>query len=142
MKPTQLSQMQARNLHGISVRTNNAAELQGQGKIAALWGQFMQTHPSAASVLAVYHNYQSDAQGDYDLTLVNEAQADAGTCQAQIREGQYLRFDSEATEPAAVLALWQTIWQYFAQSNASVRAYLSDFEHYHGSGVSIYIGVK
>lgn len=142
MTNPQFSEVSSKKLQGISVRTNNAAELQGQGKIAALWGQFSARHPHPASVLAVYHNYQSDALGDYDLTLVNQDQASEGECPVQIQAGTYLRFDSADSRPEAVVALWQTIWHYFAEANAAARCYLSDFEQYHAAGVSIYIGVK
>ncbi len=141
MKTPVTTALAARSVCGITTRTNNAAEMAGQGKIAQLWARFMQTQPEAAEILAIYHNYASDVNGDYDLTLVNQARPDSGEQQLELSAGSYLRFDHDSAEPASVIALWQSIWHYFAQTGAARRAYLSDFEHYHAKGISIYIGI-
>lgn len=131
----------ARQLRGIQTRTNNAAEMAGVGRIAQLWAQFMQSQPGATEILAIYHNYASDVNGDYDLTLVNQAQSDTGPASLELEAGDYLRFDRSDAQPTTVIALWQEIWAYFANHREIQRAYRSDLEHYHANGVSIYIGI-
>jgi predicted transcriptional regulator YdeE len=58
---------------GWEVRTSNASEMSGGGKIGPLWQRLMQQNLSAqipnrtsSALFAVYSNYASDEKGEYD----------------------------------------------------------------------------
>ena len=122
---------------GLSVRTTNADEAQpARAKIPALWQRFYQDGHSAAvagPVYGVYTEYASDASGPY--TLIVGAASDAPSpappfVRVQIPAGRYLAFTSQGDVPAAVVAGWQAVWEYFARPDAPRRAYTADFELY------------
>ncbi len=131
---------------GPSVRTHNAAEASGAGKIPALWAQFSQAHGAKAgtvyAVYAVYSDYESDASGEYTLTLGTQA-PDGAADAVTVMPGSYLAFPADGERPGAVIAAWQAVWVYFAQLQPFERLYLTDFEQYDGLGAAtVYIGVK
>jgi len=137
---------------GLSVRTTNADEAQpARAKIPALWQRFYHDGHSAAvagPVYGVYTEYATDATGPY--TLIVGAASDAPSpappfVRVQIPAGSYLAFTSQGDVPAAVVAGWQGIWEYFARPGAPQRAYTADFEVYDPSTpyeVRICIAVK
>ena len=60
----------------------------------------------------------------------------------RIEGGDYLVFTGQGEMPQMVLAVWQTIWQYFEAHPEIKRLYRSDFEAYSGpEQVAIHIGV-
>ena len=135
-------------VQGASVRSNNALELAGQGKLGALWAAFYAAAPDMQQgAYGVYTDYESDASGDYTVSAglkghAASAQGGAGVC--QIEAGAYLVFPAQGAMPQAMLAAWQSVWAYFAQANCPhQRRYASDFEHY-ASAVSgaLYIGIQ
>jgi predicted transcriptional regulator YdeE len=123
---------------GLVVRTTNADESQpARAKIPALWQRFYQEGHSAAvpgAVYGVYTEYATDASGPY--TLVVGGANDGRSAQVeplvrvQIPAGRYLAFTSKGDVPAAVVAGWQGVWEYFARAHAPRRAYTTDFELY------------
>ena len=69
-------QLDAFEVMGIAVRTNNAKEASADGVIPKLWQRVMQEHalntvpdPADQNIYAVYTDYASDANGDYTLVL-------------------------------------------------------------------------
>ena len=54
----------------------------------------------------------------------------AGT--VRIEAGDYLVFSGQGEMPQMVLAVWQSIWQYFEAHPEIRRTYRSDFEAYSG----------
>ena len=69
-------QLDAFEVMGIAVRTNNAKEASADGAIPKLWQRVMQEHALNAvpdqsdhNIYAVYTDYASDANGDYTLVL-------------------------------------------------------------------------
>ncbi|MFI0545571.1 MAG: GyrI-like domain-containing protein [Brachymonas sp.] len=146
-------------ISGASIRTNNALEASGQGRIGQLWQDYAATASSAvagAQAYGVYSDYESDASGDYRLTVGSrdnrdnrdsaEAQAAANGVTVQVQAGSYLAFRAQGQMPRAVVQAWQTIWAHFAAEQADalpyVRVYGTDFEHYDApDSAVIYIGI-
>ncbi|MCT6923206.1 effector binding domain-containing protein [Metasolibacillus sp.] len=114
---------------GTSIRTNNnSPETIGQ-----LWEKMMASGLQG-DIFAIYHNYESDFTGDYDLTIGTEQ---VGANAVIIPAGQYEVMDVDMSQPNAVFLAWTTIWQ-----SAIPRAYSTDFEHYAQDGsVKIYLSV-
>jgi predicted transcriptional regulator YdeE len=125
-------------VHGLSVRTTNADEADpARAKIPALWERFYQEGHSAAvegPVYGVYTEYASDASGPYTLVVGGGSDPRLAPglplVQVQIPAGRYLAFTSKGDAPAAVVAGWQGVWEYFARAHAPRRAYTTDFEVY------------
>ncbi|HEX4065343.1 MAG TPA: GyrI-like domain-containing protein [Acidobacteriaceae bacterium] len=127
---------------GLTVRTNNAAEMGGQGKIPELWqgamngGQLQQIPNQAGDgFVVVYSDYASDNTGDYNYTLgVRVSSADkvpAGFVVRKIQAGKYAVIQSETGPPEQVIpALWQHINALTPQQLGGTRAYQTDFETY------------
>jgi len=127
---------------GLTVRTNNAAEKGGQGKIPDLWqgainsGQLQQIPNQAGDgFVVVYSDYASDNTGDYNYTLgVRVSSADkvpAGFVVRKIQAGRYAVIQSETGPPQEVIpALWQHINAMTPQQLGGARAYQTDFETY------------
>lgn len=124
-------------VHGLSVRTTNADEAQpALAKIPALWQRFFEEGHSTTvigAVYGVYTEYATDATGPY--TLIVGGASDAGSpapplVRTQITPGRYLAFTSKGDVPAAVVAGWRAVWEYFARAGVPKRAYTTDFELY------------
>jgi predicted transcriptional regulator YdeE len=125
-------------VHGLSVRTTNADEAHpARAKIPALWERFYEEGHSAAvlgAVYGVYTEYATDASGPYTLVVGGASDARSAPAEplvrVQIPAGRYLAFTSKGEVPAAVVAGWQGVWEYFAAAHAPRRAYTTDFELY------------
>ena len=123
---------------GLSIRTTNADEAQpGRAQIPALWQRFFEEGLSAAvagAVYGVYTAYATDASGPYTLVVggASDGRSAPGEplVRVQIPAGRYLAFTSKGDVPAAVVAGWQGVWEYFAGAHAPRRAYTTDFELY------------
>jgi predicted transcriptional regulator YdeE len=137
---------------GLSIRTTNADEAQpARAKIPALWQRFFEEGHSAAvpgAVYGVYTEYATDASGPYTLVVGGASDGRSAPeeplVRVQIPAGRYLAFTSKGHVPAAVVAGWQAVWEYFARPDAPKRAYTTDFELYDPSAlyeVRIYIAV-
>ena len=144
--------VEAKEIQGLSIRTNNADEMEpSTAKIGLLWQEF---HDEFAAILAedttvygVYFDYESDASGDFTLVAGSDMFEDWEGVSLQpvhIEAGHYLVFRAEGEMPQAVIAVWQQIWEYFSAQNCPHRRlYRTDFERYIGSDkVQVYIGVQ
>jgi len=134
---------------GVTVRTSNSAEMQPQtAKIGGLWQEFSrqlaQRGITPAAVYGVYNNFESDERGAYDITVA--AGDDPALPFAERRvipAGWYLRFAKVGPQPQTTIALWQEIWRYFADAEASKRSFVCDFEEYiERDTVAIFIGIE
>ena len=126
---------------GIQIRTNNASDLSGQGQIGALWGRmFAENLPASIpnrtseSIFAVYSNYASDENGDYDYLLgcpvTTIENVPAGMTYAAIPTGDYAVFTTEIGPVKEVMqAAWKHIWA-AATDLGRKRAFLTDYEVY------------
>jgi predicted transcriptional regulator YdeE len=127
---------------GSSVRTNNLLEAGSSGKILGLWERFYTTNPQPTErVYGVYSNYESDASGDFTVTV--GVAGDRTNISIGIESGNYLAFPVNGTLPAAIIAGWKTIWEHFSQEHSYIRSYQTDFEEYSGiEAATIYIGIE
>jgi predicted transcriptional regulator YdeE len=141
---------------GLRTRTTNRIEaVPGMARISPLWRQFHADKVSdlipfrladSPEIVAVYFDYESDHRGQYSLivghkvsSLDNAPNAMGGVL---VRGGRYLRFPVEGPTPAALVAAWHGIWQFFDLSNEYERAYATDYEIHRPNEVEIYVGVK
>lgn len=134
---------------GLTVRTTNREESHpGTSRIGPLWGRFFgervyDSTPGRTAdmrLYGVYSAYESDAHGPFDLTAGVAVAGRPGA--VQIEAGDYLVFHGQGEMPQMVLAVWQSVWQYFEQHPEVERRYLSDFEAYSGPDqVAVHIGV-
>ena len=128
---------------GPSVRTNNALEASGSGKLAGLWAGYYESHaPSSETVYGVYSNYASNASGDYTVTAGTKTSA-TGDSAATVKCGAYLAFQANGKMPGAIIDAWKAVWEFFSKDQPYERAFETDFEQYNGpASATIYIGVK
>jgi len=140
-------EFQGLRINGLSVRTCNADEAHpDRSRIGALWADFaVQVAPYIAHdavTYGVYHQYESDMNGAYDLLVGSDAiqqnaVTDAPPWQAvNIPAGSYGVFRAHGAMPQAVMEAWGRVWAYFSDPQcAHQRAYTSDFERYGPAGV-------
>lgn len=146
---------------GYSVRTNNADEMSGQGRIGNLWQRFAQQDLAASipnrvdqSLIVVYSGYASDEQGEYSYLLGARVssvqhlppQLSYGTVVA----GPYAVFTTAVGPRVPVLqAAWQKIWSSAPADLGGHRAFRTDYELYDRRSadadraqIEIHIGLK
>jgi predicted transcriptional regulator YdeE len=111
--------------------------------LPGLWARFaaLDTQESIAppgAVFSVYTEYESDANAAYTVVVGRET-APSATAERTVRvqPGRYGVFTSSGEMPAAVIAGWQQVWEYFARAGAPLRAYTTDFEYYDPAQPSI-----
>ncbi|WP_076998750.1 GyrI-like domain-containing protein [Variovorax sp. KK3] len=134
---------------GLTIRTSNHEESDPHSaRISKLWTRFFDERVYAATphrvddmrLYGVYSAYESDACGAFDLTT--GVAVSGGAAAVKVEAGDYLVFSGQGEMPHMVLALWDSIWQYFEQHPDVRRSYRSDFEAYSGPDqVAIHIGV-
>jgi predicted transcriptional regulator YdeE len=144
MKPTP-TQQTAFDVIGISVRTNNAKEATGNGEIPKQWQRLFEEGilnqiPDKVdqSIIAVYSNYASDWNGDYDYTLGAKVKSGTkppqGMVSVTIPAGKFIEFESAKGEGQTVVPeVWKQIWTYFQNPGNPQRDYKADFERYEPS---------
>lgn len=147
----------ARRFVGISCRTTNAAERDpATGKIKPLYERFfaegvagqLPDCKDVTGIFGVYSDYESDHNGAYRLTVACETEVDddaapAGLDVVMAAAADYLVFETDGDLPGVVIALWEQIWTFFANSTEYRRAFTTDYEHYSDefSGVRIFIAL-
>jgi predicted transcriptional regulator YdeE len=148
---------------GIAASTNNAKEAGPDGIIGKQWQRFMSEGllnkiPDRVdqSIVAVYTDYASDANGQYTFVLgakvkpVPNPKIPEGMVVKTVPAGHYAVFTSPRGPAAKVVPqTWQQIWTYFQSPQNGQRAYQADFEVYdqraadpNNVQVDIYVGVK
>jgi predicted transcriptional regulator YdeE len=131
--------LESLRITGLRTRTCNADEMQaGTARLGMLWSDF--AHRLAPQLLphsvvyGVYHHYESDAHGAYDVIAGSPSLADsapAGLAQVTLAPGQYLVFEAQGVMPLAVLQAWSAVWAHFADpACVHRRAFTTDFERY------------
>jgi len=141
--------LQSVKVKGLQIRTNNANEMHPDTqKIAPLWGRFyrevLPTLKEGATVYGVYHNYASDANGDFDVTVgADVLEVTEEMKEVTLEEGRYLVFPVKGELPQAIIDTWQQVWAYFEDPSIDERrAHETDFEKYISEDeVEIVIGV-
>ncbi|WP_103571340.1 GyrI-like domain-containing protein [Campylobacter concisus] len=127
-------------IYGVKTRTKNEDEIDGKGKIPALWSKFMsEYYGGRGEIYSVYCNYESDLNGHYD-NFIGIRSHQKGDENLKIQSGKYALF-SFANEPQNVAKFWDEIWRYFESSELK-RTYKTDFEKYLKDKIEIYISIK
>ena len=150
----QVVEMKSFTVHGLSVRTKNANEMQpATAKIGQLWGDFFQhiipKLKEGALSYGVYSQYESDFNGEFDVLAgadsasVLDAADREGLDSVVIADGTYLVFSKKGAVPQAVIEAWGDVWDYFSAKDCPhQRAYKTDFECYSNMDeVSIHISI-
>jgi len=146
---------------GIEVRTSNAKEMSPEGLIGKQWARFMQEslaaripHKADSSVLAVYSDYASDKDGEYNFLIgarvTSAKEVPAGMVVKKVPTGRYAVFTSEKGPVGKVVSgLWQKIWTISKAEPGGDRAYKVDYEVYderaanpEDAQVDVHIGIK
>ena len=146
---------------GISARTTNAKEMSADGVIGKQWGRLMQEGllakiPNKAdkAIVAVYTDYASDHNGEYNYVLgarvTSDADVPAGMVAKRIPAGRYAVFTSEKGPAAKVVPeAWMRINSLPKSAVGGDRVYGADFEIYdqravdtQNSVVDVYVGIK
>ncbi|BBH53044.1 GyrI-like domain-containing protein [Fluviispira sanaruensis] len=147
-------------LVGIETRTQNSLEIKGEGKIPALWNQFFNffkiDKKISSDIYAIYSNYESDENGQYDYFIGYEiANPDKylngdSYVVKQIEVGTYSVISpiNKISENVAY-STWQKIWRMNAKQLGGERLFHTDFEVYTNdkkngqqSLVNIYLSLK
>ena len=120
---------------GISTRTTNAKEMSGKGVIAQQWDRFMKEgllskipNKVDSKILAVYTDYESDANGAYSYILgARVSSADdvpPGMVAQRVPAGRYAVFISEKGFVGKVVPeTWSRIWAVPKSAPGGNRAY-------------------
>lgn len=152
MEPT-LQHLEGFAVSGITTRTINIDEMSpATAKLGTHWGKFFAENlaekiphklPDTA-VYGVYHHYESDHSGHFDLTAGVAVSAPAVAFDTvQIGKGDYLVFSEQGPLPQSVVVAWYAVWQYFEAHPEIKRTYVADFERYNGpASVDVFIGVS
>lgn len=128
---------------GISVSTTNMNEFTpGLGKIPGLWARFfgedlynsIPNRTQDGVPVGVYVDFEDGYSGTFTV-LAGVATNDLSAVPDGMRgitlaAGRYLVFTSKGAMPAAVIAAWTAIWQYFQTSQEYRRAFKTDYEWY------------
>jgi predicted transcriptional regulator YdeE len=147
-----VAELPAFDVIGLTTRTSNEDEFSGNGRIGPLWGAFMggagKSIPNAVdeTIFSLYTHYESDHQGAYDVILGRSVQAGtqppAGMTTKHIPAATYLVFPAESRAPEAIVAAWQSVYCYFDEPGAPMRAFSIDFERYSDKGVELFIAIQ
>lgn len=143
MKKT-FEQVEQMKLVGLSVRTNNAAEMSPEGgKITATLQMYagdqisdrIKSRVKPGVTYAVYTDYESDHHGDYTYfvgELVESFDLQDPSLQTLIiPASQYVKFEvGPGKMPDACIGAWQEIWHMSADDFGGERAFTADFEVY------------
>ena len=127
-------------IYGLKTRTKNTDEINGDGKIPALWAKFTkEIYDGKSEIYGVYCSYENGVNGLYDLFIGTKSLCSGGGI-LEIKSGKYAVF-SFPYEPQNVAKFWGEIWKYFENSELK-RAYETDFEKYLNEKIEIYISIK
>ena len=127
---------------GWLVRTNNAEEAAGRGKIGELWQRFYAeslgaTIPNRAdsALTVVYSEYASDERGDYNyllgarVTSIEHLPADM--TYRKVQPGSYAVIETAVGQMPGVLQdSWRRIWKMSPADLGGKRAFVTDYEIY------------
>jgi len=156
-EPIRIKKVEQFYVEGLSVRTDNAHEMTGQGKIGNLWRQFKEQKIAVGMDLyAVYSNYESDQNGAYNYLLGWKVRTEEmrgvedfpqGCTAVKILAGKYAIVPSErGPAPKVVPEVWKRIWGLTPSELTRPRAFKTDFEFYgpaNGDGqVNVFLGLR
>lgn len=140
-----------KTINGISIRTNNAAEMSPNGKIPALWQSFDESilvdYTHGERVYGVYYNYESDHNGMFTVLAGFDGKSYPSNVdieQITIPKGKYLVFTHKGEMPQIALDAWTEVWEYFSNKSCEhQRLFSTDFEYYpNGNEIEVHIAVQ
>ncbi|MCW8821576.1 MAG: GyrI-like domain-containing protein [Sulfurovum sp.] len=137
-------ELTSKEIVGLQARIKNLDERHPDiQKIGALWRRFIGKVLPPFPHYGVYHNYDTDFRGTYDLLAGIETEPNEQFDSVTIKEGKYLKFSAKGELHQAVMKCWEQIWAYFQDPSIDERrAYETDFEVYKSMDeVEVYIGV-
>ena len=148
-----VEEIEEKIIYGISTRTKNSNEMNPEtAKIGAVWQKFDSTvevnYKDGERVYGVYYNFESDANGEFDVLAGYETSNDKLDT-VKIEKGKYLVFNKifeqtdDNTRIQAIIETWGKIWEYFSNEDSQYkRIYKTDFEYYKGMNeIEIYISI-
>ena len=154
----ELVEREAISFIGTTVRTTNQDEMNEKtAKIPGNWNNFFSDgvankipNKISEDIFGVYSQYETDASGPYNQTVALQVEPNTVAPDSfehiHANAARYLKFSARGEMPAAVIDMWQKIWEYFAEnSHGYQRAYTVDFEFYDSSDpdkVDIFIAIK
>jgi predicted transcriptional regulator YdeE len=161
MEP-RIVELQEFSVIGIQVRTNNAREMTGGGAIPKQWASFFKgaiadkiPNKVDSTIYAVYTNYASDHNGDYDfiigIKVSRVSDVPPGMVAKTVPKGKYAVVASARGPVSQVVPqAWREVYSLDdGKELGGVRAYMADFELYdqrsqnpQDSQVDLYIGLK
>ena len=114
-----------------------------EGVIGQMWATGA---PTGSPIVAVYSEYASNKDGEYNYMLgrkkVDDETLPQQMAQRRVPPGKYLRLEfAESVSPEAVVGLWRQVWE-MENKGEIERAYKTDFELYSENGFELYVGVK
>ena len=149
-----IEEIEEKSIYGIKTRTKNVNEMNPQtAKIGTIWQKFDSTvevnYKDGQRVYGVYYNFESDANGEFDVLAGYETSNDKLDT-VTIQKGRYLVFNKtfeqidDATRIQAVIETWGKVWEYFSNEDSQYkRVYKTDFEYYKSQNeIEIYISIK
>jgi len=149
-----VEEIEEKIIYGVLTRTKNSYEMNPQtAKIGTIWQKFDSlvevNYKDGERVYGVYYNYESDANGEFDV-LAGYETSNEKLDKVTIEKGKYLVFDTifeqtdDDTRIQAVIETWGKIWEYFSNENSQYkRKYKTDFEYYKGQNeIEIYISIN
>jgi len=145
-------QLKAKKIKGFSISTNNANEMNPEiAKIGRLWQKFDDAvavdYQHGDRVYGVYHNYESDASGEFSVTAGFDGDEELSKERLEhvdIQAGNYLVFSATGEMPQIVIDTWIEIWGYFSSEACKhTRLFTTDFECYKSQNeIEIHIAVE
>jgi predicted transcriptional regulator YdeE len=146
---------------GISVRTSNAEQATPTAPIGKQWERLFKEgvlaaipNKADANIVAVYSDYASDKDGEYDYLLgarvTKVENVPEGLTVKNVPAGRYAVFTSErGPVQKVVVAMWQRVWATPKSALGGDRAYKADYEVYDqraqnpaDSVVDLYVSVR
>ena len=129
----------AYTLKQVTIRTNNTEE--GMKKINELWQDitsgkipvlFNSEHvfQQGVSPISKYSHYESDENGDYDLSIMGVTADFFQTIETKLSKGLYHKYDEvDENGDMGICAknAWEKVWN-DRKSGAITRAYTEDYE--------------
>ena len=118
-----VEEIEEKLIYGISTRTQNSNEMNPEtAKIGAIWQKFDNAievnYKDGERVYGVYYNYESDANGEFDV-LAGYEKSNKNLDEITIQKGRYLVFHKILKETdndariQGVIETWGKIWEYF-----------------------------
>ena len=150
-----VEELEEKKIYGCVTRTKNANEMNPEtAKIGRVWKEFDSRvevdYQGGERVYGVYFNYESDANGEFDVLAGYKIAQKSLEDSVTIEKGKYLVFSKsfeetdEVTRINAIIVTWGKVWEYFSDvSSEYKRAYNTDFEYYKGlHEIEIYISIN